>query len=257
MRHTRSQGATQTLGSVANALRVIALAHSDGKVTLPSISDHLGVGKSTAHRLVTTLVSENFLQRNPAHHAEFIVGPALLEIGAAAIRRADIRRHARRPMERLCDQLGETVSLVILEGNSTRVVDGVESRQAVRVGLRTGVVLPANATAAGKVLLAQLPEKDVVDLFPQGLPSLTGSTKSTWPELKEQLAEVRAQGFAFSADESEPAMNGLAVPVSDNTGESVAALAIAAPYYRLPVHTAQAKARFLRDAAAVISRAHG
>jgi DNA-binding IclR family transcriptional regulator len=39
-------------------------------------------------------------------------------------------------MERLCDQLGETVSLVILEGNSTRVVDGVESKQAIRVGLR-------------------------------------------------------------------------------------------------------------------------
>ncbi|WPB89321.1 IclR family transcriptional regulator [Streptomyces malaysiensis] len=255
MRHSRSQGVAPSLNSVANALRVLALAHKEGKVTLPSISDHLGVGKSTAHRLVTTLAAEGFLQRDPAHHSEFIVGPALLEIGATAVRKADIRRHARRPMERLCDQLGETVSLVILEGGSTRVVDGVESRQAVRVGLRTGVVLPGNATAAGKVLLAHLPENDLLELFPQGLPSLTGATKATWPELRRQLAEVRADGFAFSADESEAALNGLAVPVWDHAGEIVAALAIAAPSFRLLRYTAPAKARFLRDTAALISRA--
>lgn len=148
MRHASSQGAAHGLSSVTNALRVLTLAHIEGAVSLPSISEHLGVGKSTAHRLVTTLVAENFLQPNPARHTEYIVGPALLEIGAAALRKADIRRHARRPLERLCDHLGETVSLVVLEGNAARVVDGVESKQAIRVGLRTGVVLPANATAA-------------------------------------------------------------------------------------------------------------
>ena len=257
MRHARSQEAAQTLNSVTNALRVLTLAHKEGSVTLPSISDHLGVGKSTAHRLVTTLIAENFLQRSPAHNTEFIVGPALLEIGATALRKADIRRHARRPMERLCDQLGETVSLVVQEGNSTRVVDGVESRHAIRVGLRTGIVLPANATAAGKVILAYLPEKSLPDLFPQGLPSLTAETKSTWPELKQQLAQVRADGFAYSAGESEPALNGLAVPVHDQSGEVVAALAIAAPHFRLPLHTARARARFLHETAIAITRALG
>ena len=257
MRHQRSHEAAQTLNSVANALRVLTLVHTEGKVTLPSISEHLDVGKSTAHRLVTTLIAENFLQRSPARHTEFIVGPALLEIGATALRSADIRRHARRPMERLCDQLGETVSLVVLEGNSTRVVDGVESKQPIRVGLRTGVVLPANATAAGKVLLAQLPEQNLPELFPQGLPELTGRTLSTWAELNKQLAQIRADGFGFSAAESEPAMNGLAVPVRDHPGEVVAALAIAAPQYRLAPHTAQAKAKFIREIATAITRALG
>lgn len=257
MRHVRSQEGAQTLHSVVNALRVLTLVHKEGKVTLPSISEHLDVGKSTAHRLVTTLVAENFLQRSPAHRAEFIVGPALLEIGATALRNADVRRHARRPMERLCDQLGETVSLVVLEGNSTRVVDGVESKQPIRVGLRTGVVLPANATAAGKVLLAQLPEKNLPELFPQGLPALTSYTLTSWNALNKQLAQIRVDGFAFSGSESEPAMNGLAVPVSDHTGDAVAALAIAAPHYRLPPHTAAAKARFLREIAIAITRALG
>ncbi|MGQ4615965.1 IclR family transcriptional regulator domain-containing protein [Nocardia sp. R7R-8] len=242
---------------MTNALRVLRLTHKEGSVSLPSISEHLGVGKSTAHRLVTTLAAANFLQRSPAHPTEFIVGPALLEIGATALRKADIRRHARRPMERLCDHLNETVSLVIHEGSSTRVVDGVESKQAIRVGLRTGIVLPANATAAGKVLLAQLPAKALVELFPHGLPSLTAETKSTWPELEQQLAQVRSDGYAYSAAESEPALNGLAVPVYDHSGEVVAALAIAAPYYRLPPHTASARVRFLQETAAAITRAFG
>ena len=257
MRHVRSQEATPSLNSVANALRVLTLAHKEGAVTLPSISEHLGVGKSTAHRLVTTLMAENFLQRSAARNTEFIVGPAMLEIGATALRKADIRRHARRPMERLCDQLGETVSLVALEGNSTRVVDGVESKQAIRVGLRTGVVLPANATAAGKVLLAHLPDKTLPDLFPQGLPALTGATKATWPDLRQQLTEVRENGFAFSGAESEAALHGLAVPVRDHTGEVVAAVSIAAPHFRLPAHTARVKAKFLRETSIAITRAFG
>ncbi|NEW36030.1 IclR family transcriptional regulator [Nocardia cyriacigeorgica] len=257
MRNDRSQDAAHTLNSVANALRVLTLTHEEGAVTLPLISERLEVGKSTAHRLVSTLIAEKFLQRSPTRNTEFIVGPTLLEIGATALRKADIRRHARRPMERLCDQLGETVSLVVHEGSSTRVVDGVESKQAIRVGLRTGVVLPANATAAGKVLLAYLPEKSLVELFPQGLPALTAETKATWPELKQQLAQVRANGFAYSAAESEPHLNGLAVPVRDHAGEVVAALAIAAPHYRLPLHTARARVRFLDDTAAAITRALG
>ncbi|MCE3555802.1 IclR family transcriptional regulator [Pseudonocardia sp. RS11V-5] len=236
---------------------MLRLAHAEGVVNLPSISEHLDVGKSTAHRLVTTLLAENFLQRNPAKPTDFIVGPALLEIGATALRKADIRRHARRPMERLCDQLGETVSLVILEGNSTRVVDGVESKQAIRVGLRTGVVLPANATAAGKLLLAHLPDKSLPELFPQGLPALTGATKATWPDLRQQLAQIRQDGFAYSNAESEPALNGLAVPVRDHTGEIVAAVAIAAPHFRLPLHTARVKSKFLRDTSIAITRALG
>lgn len=95
------------------------------------------------------------------------------------------------------------------------------------------------------------------DLFPQGLPALTGATKATWPDLRQQLEQVRQDGFAFSGAESEPALNGLAVPVRDHTGEVVAAVAIAAPHFRLPMHTARVKAKILRDTAIGITRALG
>jgi DNA-binding IclR family transcriptional regulator len=257
MRYNRSQSPSHSLSSVTNALRVLTLAQEQGKVSLPSICERLGVAKSTAHRLVTTLMEEQFLQRSATRGGEYILGPALLEVGASAWRRAEVQRHARRPMERLCSKLGETVSLVVLEGNSSRVVDSVESHQTIRVGLRTGVVLPANATAGGKVLLAHLPDGDLEDLFPQGLPSLTGPTVASWHELRKQLEEVRANGFAFSAAESEVGLHGLAVPVLDRLGEVVAALAIAAPYFRLPPRSAPARAKVLREGAEEITRALG
>jgi IclR family transcriptional regulator, acetate operon repressor len=257
MRNVRSREPLHALNSVTNALRVLTLTHEQGKVTLPLICERLDVAKSTAHRLVATLLAEQFLQRSSTRTSEYIIGPALLEIGAAAARKADVQRHARRPMERLCARLGETVSLVVLQGNSTRVVDSVESKQAIRVGLRTGVVLPANATAAGKVLLAHVPDVELKDLFPHGLPSLTGPTLASWPELNRQLTEIRSRGFAFSAAESEAAMHGLAVPVYDRRQDVVAALAIAAPHYRLMPQSAIAKARVLRESAAEITRALG
>lgn len=254
MRDELFRDARHSLGSVANALRVLRLVHEHGSVTLRSVSDHLAVGKSTAHRLMTTLAAEGFLQRTRTRQSEYIAGPALLEIGTAAVRRVDVRRQARRPMERLCDLLGETVSLVMLEGNTIRVVEGVESRRTVRVALRTGVVLPSNATAAGKVLLAQMSEDELAGLFPRGLPSLTAATTATWPALRAQLKQVRSDDFAFSPGESEPGLHGLAVPVRDASGKAIAALALAAPHYRLGQRSVPSKVQALRDAAAAISR---
>jgi DNA-binding IclR family transcriptional regulator len=91
----------------------------------------------------------------------YVAGPALVEIGLAAIRQTDIRLHARLVLEDLAARFAETAHLAVLEGATVRYLDAVESSGALRVAARTGAALPANCAASGKAMLAALPEPEV------------------------------------------------------------------------------------------------
>ena len=69
----------------------------------------------------------------------------------------------------------ETVNLIGLRGAYIVFLDGVESAQTVRVGVRTGDQLPAYTTAGGKALLAQLPTKEIRALHPRTLAARTNA----------------------------------------------------------------------------------
>ena len=162
------------IASVNNALRLLLLFRSQPRVRLSEASEHLGVAHSTAHRLLAMLAYHGFVRQEQDSRA-YITGPALVEIGLAAVSQLDIRRHARPALERLAGTLGETVHLAVLEGGNVRYLDAVESSRALRVASRTGSVLAASCTASGKALLAALPEAEVSAMFADraALPRLT------------------------------------------------------------------------------------
>jgi len=108
-------------------------------------------------------------------------GPALSEIGLAAIGRIDIRRLAQPVLEELRDMTQETSSLVLLEGRTVRFIDCVESPRSVRVGSRTGLVLPAHCTASGKAILATLPPADLKRRY-AGQPLTTGAQAQAYAD---------------------------------------------------------------------------
>ena len=152
------------IASVDNALRLLVLFRDRPRVRLSEASEYLGVAHSTAHRLMAMLAFHGFV-RQEADSRAYVAGPVLTEIGLAAVRELDIRLHARPALEQLAASLGETVHLAVLEGDSVRYLDAVESPRALRVAARTGTTLAANCTASGKALLAELPDAEVTALF--------------------------------------------------------------------------------------------
>ncbi len=236
---------TYSLESVDNALRILELLDTRGELRVYEAAAELGVARSTAHRLLATLRYRGFVAQDPAGRV-YRPGRVLAQMGLHAFAQRDIRQVARRHLEELCAEVGETVHLMVLEGNGVRFVDGVEGTQPLRVGLRIGILLPAHATAGGKALLAAMPAEQIRDLYPRGVPTLTPDTLATLQQIEDALAEVSRVGYATNVSESAEGVAAVSVAVRDPLGRPIAAVAVASPIERMP------RARV----AGVVSRLH-
>jgi DNA-binding IclR family transcriptional regulator len=219
--------------SVDNALRLIELMGEQQVVRVSEAAERLGVARSTAHRLLNALRRRGFvLQDKP--NGVYRPGPVLNEIGLAAIGRIDIRLVARPVLEELREQTQETISLTLLEGRNVRFIDCVESPRTVRVGDRTGLVLPAHCTAAGKAILAALPRVELARRFQdRELTTRTPASIASWDRLMSELDSVRQRGYAINDEEGEEGICAIAVAVRDLADAPLASLAVVQPAGRM------------------------
>jgi IclR family acetate operon transcriptional repressor len=220
--------------SVDNALWLLELIGERQALRVAEAADLLGVARSTAHRLLTALRRRGFVMQDRPNGA-YRPGPALVEIGLAAVSRIDIRRVARPVLEDVREQTQETVSLAVLEGTSIRFVDCAESPRSVRVGNRTGVVRPAHASAVGKAILAGLSAAELDRRYPhEELPAATtGAALTSRAALRAELAQIRIRGYALNWEESADGVCAVAVALRDTVGQPLAGLGVAAPSSRM------------------------
>lgn len=236
-----------------NALRLIELVGERQVVRVAEAAETLDVARSTAHRLLTALRDRGFVLQDRPNGA-YRTGPVLNEIGLAAIGRIDLRRVARPILEDLRATTQETVSLLLIEGRDVRFIDCVEGPRSVRVGSRTGIVLPANCTAGGKAILATLSPADLARRYAgHDLTARTPSSVADWESLDAELAEIRRDGYAINIEEGEHGVSAVATALRDLTGAPLAAIAVVAPASRATdVETLRAFAPDVRAAAAAI-----
>ena len=165
----------------------------------------------------------------------------------------DIRTPARPFLETLSQETGETVHLIALQGREVLFLDCVESAKAVRVGNRTGLLLPAHCTSAGKALLAALPPERLRAFYPEErLPGLTRRSIRTRARLEREVSLVRRRGYATNFGETEEDIGSIGVLIQDRQRVPRAALSLAAPTSRLTAKTIATMAKAaLRTAAAI------
>ena len=242
-------GPAYPIESVRNALLLLLQLRDRPVLRVSECAAELGVARSTAHRLLTMLEHYGFVRRDPASRS-YRAGDALLSIGLAAISTLDIRDRARPFLHALRDQIGETVSLVLLEGSDARFVDAAEATRALRVGGLVGLRLPAHATSAGKAMLADLPPEQLARLYPDEILSASpDGSQMTRTELEVALAEVRQSGYAVAYNESDVEIGAVGVCIPEGPDHVRAALAIAAPASRLTPERVEQWARAAHDTA--------
>jgi IclR family transcriptional regulator, acetate operon repressor len=218
--------------SVDSALRLLHMFARGDRVRLSEVAEALQVSPSTAHRLLAMLCYHGFATQDHRRR-EYRPGPALMRVGFAAMKKLDIREVARPIMEALSAELNETIGLGILQGVEVLYMAGIDGTRVVRVGARTGALIPAHCISMGKVLLSSLTEEQLTALFPhEALPVMTDKTVATKAELSTQLAAIRRRGYAQSVGESEEGVASIAVGIFDHGGAMHAAMSVAAPFFR-------------------------
>ncbi|WP_089099236.1 IclR family transcriptional regulator [Streptomyces hyaluromycini] len=218
--------------SVANALRTLLFLRGRESVRLTDVSDHLGIARSTAHRLLSTLRTHGFVEQELGGK-RYRLGPALLALARGMVDERALIRVARPHLEALREATQETANLLVLDGPDAFFLDGAEGPRTLRVAARTGDHLAAYGAAGGKALLAELPPETVRMRYPQGLSRLTPRTLPDLEALLADLAVSRARGYALNFDESVAEVHAIGMPVRDPAGVCVAAVTVSAPGTRL------------------------
>ena len=229
----RPESARYAIESVTNAARILLMLRESRELHVGRVATALGVARSTAHRLLTTLQSQGLLTQQGARSA-YTSGHALIELGAAVVGAMDLRGLARATLERIAHDSGETAHLLVLRDTEVLFIDGVEGRHAIRAATRIGAREHAHVSAAGKVLLATLSTEELRRRYPSA--RLTGGTHlavTTRTALERELAEVRERGYAVNDSESEPDLVAISAPVYDRAGMTLGAISVSGPASRM------------------------
>ncbi|MFJ4268604.1 IclR family transcriptional regulator [Paenarthrobacter nicotinovorans] len=220
------------IDSIDNGSRILLMLRDHPVIRAADVARELGVARSTAHRMVSTLQYRGLLRQNP--DKTYSAGHSLMELGMAVIGATDLRTESQPFLESLASRSGETAHLLILEGTESVFAAGAESTRVIRAALRIGTRFPAHVTAAGRCLLAALPIEEVKQLFPS--PRLSGGTNQaihTRSELLTVLQQVREKGYAVNDSESEPDLFAIAMPLVDSRGVTRAAITLSGPAERM------------------------
>jgi len=230
--------AENALESVDKVLKLLMFFKEGHPIRVTDAGNRLGVARSTAHRLLSTLERRGFVIQDPTTRS-YLVGDALVGFAAAGERDRALARAARPLLDELAARLRETIHVTTLDGMWVTFVACAESPEMLRTGNHLGSRFPAYSAAAGKALLAELPMTTLRKLYADHCWDDIATTTRTWNKLLTELEAVRRRGYATNFAETEPGLTGIASPIKD-ARECFGALLMTAPATRVRRRDAEA-----------------
>jgi PcaR/PcaU/PobR family beta-ketoadipate pathway transcriptional regulator len=220
--------------SLARGLSVLStFSEERPALSLTDISQCLQLNKTTTFRLLCTLESLGYLQRDEQTK---LYRPALevLRLGFVVLNTLEVRQVAAPYLRQLVDEVEETVNLAVLDNHEVLYIDRVGSKHLVNVYRPVGSRLPVYCTSTGKALLAFLSPESLEEILSTVTWNRHTENTITTPEaLKENLALIRQRGFADSNGEMIPELRAVAAPIRQNDGRVVATVNISVPSHRV------------------------
>ena len=216
------------------------LGQSPQGLSIGELSEKTGLPKGTTHRLLTSLAYFDHV-RQDSKTKNYHLGFKLVELGNRVLSQLDFRTEAHPFLIELSERTKETVHMVILDRSEVLYVDKVDAGQhagGLRMASMLGSRMPTHCSAVGKVMLAFLPEKRLIEIVREkGLPRRTENTITDFEELKAHLQHIRKRGYALDDEENEKGIKCLAAPIRDQSGKVIAAISISVPGIRIRTDT--------------------
>ncbi len=207
----------QVIARASTILR--ALEEENTGLSLGQIAQRVNLARSTVQRIVAALECEKLvIAATP--NGRVRLGPAILRLAASV--RSDFLALARPFLERLSDELHETVDLAMVRKDHLVFIDQVIGAQRLRAVSAVGETFPLYCTANGKAYLAQLSDAGVEKLIGRTYEARTPNTLTRLDALIADLNTVRGAGVAFDREEHTLGICAVGVALQDPLGNPVA-----------------------------------
>jgi DNA-binding IclR family transcriptional regulator len=223
------------LSSVKKTFKVLEIfTPNQPELGVTEINRLLGVDKSSISRILITLTSAGFLERNSLNR-KYRLGWKLVDLGNRVMSRYyNVRDYASPFMEELGKRINEIIHLSILDRNEIVYLEKKGEGQTLTVATKIGGRNPAHASAMGKVLLSGLSQDELAEILTHSpLQRFTSTTITEIPKLLKELEKVRKQGFAIDNEESFAGIRCVAAPIKDDKGKIIAAISATVPKQRM------------------------
>ena len=192
------------------------------ELTLSEVARHCDLTRAAARRFLLTLADLGYVRTDGRL---FRLTPRVLDLGYAYLSSLSLPEVAAPHLERLVEEVHESSSMSVLDGDDIVYVARVPMARIMTVAINVGTRFPAYATSMGRVLLAGLPEKALEEYLGRvTLRRLAARTTTSVDALRAELTRVRAQGYAIVDQELEGGLRAVAAPVRDKAGTTVAAI---------------------------------
>lgn len=223
--------ADENIRSVELSFGIVELVREHRTATLAELTAETELAKSTVHAHLTTLTNLGFIVREGNHYR---LGLRFLELGEEARNHRSEFRLIKEHVEALAERFDERAQFIVEENGEGVYIYRETGSHAVQTDSGVGRRINLHSTAAGKAILASVPEQRVREIIDHhGLESVTAHTITDEDELFEELATIRERGFSFNQEENLDGLNAVGVPVHDSTGAVLGALSVSGPSHRV------------------------
>jgi IclR family KDG regulon transcriptional repressor len=224
--------------------------------TLAALSKRVRVPKTTLFRLLETLCAAEFLEQEGP--GSYVLGVKAFEVGSAFLAQLDFPQSARRSLEELAAACRETASLGVLSRGEVVYIAIERAQREIGIQSQVGTRHPAYCTALGKVMLADLPDQDVLALLEHtSMTPLTEHTITSPTAMLAELVTVRQRGYAIDNEERAYGVKCVAAPIRDLSAKVVGAISVSGPAFRVTAETLPPLISAVTSAAGAVSRRQG
>ncbi|WP_227938296.1 IclR family transcriptional regulator [Alkalihalobacillus deserti] len=214
--------------SVERSLNILGCFSMEQQtLTIKEIASKLSLPKSTVFRLLNTLKAKNFIEQDPDSQ-RYQLGYKLYDLGNIYADKLDLRKLSYPIMMELNKKTAETVHLNILDMGQRVCIEKIESTHQIRSSIKVGARSSLCFGAAGKVLLAFLPENEIKQIIFNE--QLSAEQEEI---LRKDLQKIRDTGFIVTVGDRVIDKTSISAPVFDSMGRVIAGLSLSGPIERL------------------------
>jgi DNA-binding IclR family transcriptional regulator len=199
------------------------------RLRVSDLVKELGLSQSTVSRLLATLESLGFVERDP-QTGLYGLGLELVTLAGIALNQIEVRRQAMAELSAVAAELGLAANLAILRGDEIFYLATVEGPRAPKYYTMIGKRNQLHCTGMGKALLAHLPEEEREAILARlSFPVFTPHTADSADTLRPMLQRVIERGYAVEREELAFGRACVAAAIRDATGAVIAATSISGP----------------------------